>query len=237
MACGPRGDSALYSHALTSAGTYEQARASCDRIQRVDSRGDCQVAIVERFERYELAECERILGMEPRTALWRDECVFLVAEGLRKRGELDLALEACVQTRFARQCAWHLVEDEANASLTEEPAVAERRIERFSKARPIPDAAMQFWRIRFRTAAGQGHPPDELVCAALQAPTPCLEAFERGIIELLEARRAREPQQVCPPAGALGDTMGRETMDLAWARGPRADLLLESWRRDRCTPL
>jgi len=231
VGCGPRGDAAWYNKALTSASSYEEARDACDRVQRVDSRGDCQVAIVERFERYELAECERILGMEPRTAMWRDECVFIVAEGLRQRGELGPALEACVQTRFARQCAWHLVEDEANASLAEEPPVAELRIERFRAARPIPDAAMQFWRIRFRSAAGQGQPPDERVCASLQAATPCLEAFDRGLIELLEARRARDPQQVCPPAGAAGDTM-----DIAWARGPRADLLLESWRRDRCTP-
>lgn len=227
--CGPRGDAAHYTIALSEASTYERARSACDEIVSVSSRGDCQVAIIERFQLFELPECERILGMDPASALWRDECVFIVAEGLRKAGDLEPALEACVQTRFARQCAWHLIEDEANASLKEEPPVAEGRIARLARARPVPDAAMQFWRIRFRSASSSGTLPDEAVCATLASPAPCLQAFDRHVIELLEARRSRDPGRACPPDGLAGDTLSE-----AWTPGPRADQLVADWRRDRC---
>lgn len=231
-ACQPEpADATLYHEALTRAPDYLAARAACDGIREVDARGDCRVAAIERFGISQVGECASLRDASPRSAIWQDECTFVIAERLREEGKVEESLAACEKSRFARNCALHLVQDQAQASLAESPAEAEARTQTLAAARPIPDAADQFWRHRFRVAARDGVPPDEALCAALRAPEPCLRAFDRHVVELLEARHRQRGAAACP-----GTPLDPASLELGVQPGPRLLQLVGSWVERRCGP-
>lgn len=224
-------DASLYTRALTQAASYDDARRLCDRIRDPGTRGDCQVASMESWGRLDPAECVALAQGAPELALWRDECMFQLAERLRAAGDLDGALAACVDTRFARQCAWHLVQDEAEASLDEPPPRAEQRLSRFSGIQRLPDAPMQFWLVRFRAAAAAGTPPAETVCAGLSAPEPCYDALGRSVRLVLDARHRADRVGAC---GSLSEDGAKLDMRPSWSPGPRANAYVDQWRAQRC---
>ncbi len=229
--CGPPGDAALYVAALSEDGRYERARDHCARIADVHTRGDCLVAVMERFSQLDEGECLALAQAEPALALWRDECVFQLAERLRARGRMDDALRLCLDTRFSRECAWHLVQDEAEASIGEPAAVAELRLERFAGARRLPDAALQFWMIRLRAQVSVGTLPDETVCGELAASEPCFEALRRHIRASLDGLHKLKQDRACPEGA---DPAGTLSADAAWVDGPVARATVSEWRARHC---
>ncbi len=232
-ACGPRGDAHRYSQALSESGSYEAAREDCAAIVDVHSRGDCLVAVMEQWDQLDVGECHALAQAEPGMAVWRDECVFQLAERMRARGRIDDALALCVDTRFARECAWHLVQDEAEASVTEHPEVAELRLSRFADAHRVPDAALQFWMIRFRAQAAADIVPDATACTYLERPEPCLEAFRRHVRLLLDAQARKHRERVCSPPDAGAATVEPLT---GWVDGPVAAATVADWRARNCEP-
>ena len=229
--CAVEGDAHLYAQALTGSETFLEARELCLRIRDPASRGDCEVAVMERWQRLNVDDCRTIARGPPELSLWRDECMFQLAERMRARGDLDRALETCLDTRFARQCSWHLVQDEAEASLDEAPAVAERRIARFVAARRIPDAPVQFWAIRFRTAAAAGRLPDEAICNELAQPAPCRDAVESYVRTVLDAWLRGDPNLACGRVAPSSDTV---ELRPAWVEGPYATAAAVDWRALHC---
>lgn len=236
LACKRPSDAERYHRALTQSDSFEQAGQECRAIVDVDSRGDCLVGVMEVWRHLDPQDClamtEGVGGRgPPQMALWRDECMFQLAERLRAHGDLEGALVACQETRWARQCAWHLVQDEAEASLDEAPPVAEARIARFEGAQRLPDAALQFWTIRQRAAAARGTRLSEQDCAALVSPAPCQQALRVSVRTMLDARLRADAGATCGPADAPDDTVG---FDTAWMSGPIVDALVAEWASERC---
>ncbi len=226
LGCGGRSDVELYREALATAPTYEAARAACDAIGEADSRGDCQMAVMERFERLQWADCETV-----ERGLWVDECYFQMAERQRASGDLAGALRICENIRFARFCVWHLLQDEVEASLDEAPAVAEARLLPFVGSRALPDAAVQLWVIRFREAAGHGRVLDEADCATLQAPEPCQRAVNAHVRTILDSVSRSQRERLC--AQELGKRAFVGTSP-AWRLGPLTTAAESRWVFERC---
>jgi hypothetical protein len=212
--------------ALMETESYEVAVAHCDRIASDELRGDCRVALMESWNRLDPADCE---SME--SPLWRDECLFLLGERQLAAGDLALGLATCEQTRFRRNCAWHLVQDEVQATLELPAPEAEERILAFADATPIPDAAMQFWIIRFRERAGAGYALDEADCETLQDPIPCRAAVERHIHGILDARVKRKLAETCDAKPGERATLNGEP---AWTVGEVSLRAEASWVETRC---
>ncbi|RME22927.1 MAG: hypothetical protein D6798_14595 [Deltaproteobacteria bacterium] len=229
--CRRPSDATLYVAALSEDDRYERARAHCARIIDVDARGDCLVAIMERFDRLDAGECLALAEAEPELALWRDECVFQLAERLRARQRIEDALRLCLETRFSRECSWHLVRDEAEASIDEAPAIAELRLARFTGARRLPDAGLQFWMIRFRAQAARGVLPDERVCGQIVEPEACIEAFRRHIRQSLATLQRVHEDRACADDADVPDTLSPEP---GWADGPIARATVAGWRARHC---
>ncbi|MCB9777464.1 MAG: hypothetical protein H6742_02745 [Alphaproteobacteria bacterium] len=229
--CGPRTDAERYAYALTDAPDFDRARESCLGIRASMSRGDCLVAAMERFDRLEAVDCDAMRADEPALALWRDECRFLLAERQRGAGALLEAVDTCQSTRFHRQCLWHLVQDEAEASLDESPLQAEARLGIFAGAHRIPDAAVQFWTIRTRTRAAKGVPPDERDCDSLADRESCIEGVRRYIRLTLDTRARHLDTSGCDEEHDVSGTLsGRR----AWVDGPAARDTVRRWWELRC---
>jgi len=227
LSCGsPKSDAVRYAEALGEASDFESARSLCAGITDVGLRGDCKVGAMERHRVLDEAECDGV-----QSDLWRDECRFLLAERQRASGDLALAIDTCNSTRFARKCAWHLVQDEAQASVDEAPAVAEARITPFLVSRPVPDAALQFWIIRFREQAAAGKQLDERVCDEVIDRQTCVEGFFRHLATVLDALGRARLERVCAKDGDALATTGGEP---AWAEGPLARAAESRWVRAHC---
>lgn len=225
-ACGPRTDAERYRAALVEADAYGPAAALCADIGDRGARGDCLIAVMERFQRLEIADCDAI-----RDGLWHDECVFALAERARAHGDLDRGLELCLQGRFARSCSWHLLQDEVEASLEDPPKAAELRIAAFAHARRIPDAAVQFWMIRFRERSAAGHPLDEADCEGLKDSRSCEAAVIGYVRQILDAVGNANREQTCNAARGERVKVGQAP---AWAAGPVALRAEDDWVRMRC---
>lgn len=221
------------------ADSFARARSSCLGIRDPDSRGDCLVGVMEVWQRLEPGDCHAILsatsmGPAPELALWRDECMFQLAERLRAHGQLPAALDACLDSRWARECSWHLLQDEAEASLDQAPADAEARIQAFRQAPRLPDAAGQFWAIRMRAGAARGLPVSEGDCATLTAPEPCLQALGVTVASMLDARLRAGALDACALRAEPGAILGP---DVAWTPGPLVDAEVARWASQRCPAL
>jgi hypothetical protein len=193
LGCRPEpSDAQLYHRALVQTQDYEAAAALCARIRNTSLAGDCQVALMERAARIAPMDCATI-GSD----LWRDECVFLLAERLWRQGEHAEGLSTCRQTRFARACTWHLIQDEAEAAAGEDALTAERRLMAFSDSGVAPDAALQFWKLWLRARLTAGSPISAALCEGLSDVRSCREAVGRTIHELLEASGRQDPTTLC----------------------------------------
>ncbi len=224
-ACSGRTDADWYTLALTAEDGYARAARRCDRIDGLRLRGDCEVAAMSRWGRLEEADCQ---GVED--ALWRDECVFLLAERQWGAGQHQEALASCHQTRFARACVWHLLQDEVEATATADAHTASTRLAPFAGEPLIPDAQQQFWRLWLRSRAGAGIVLDEAECADLADPWPCRHALDRYIHEVLEALH-RADASIC--ALPLGQRVMRGGTP-QWRAGALAVEAEERWALRRC---
>ena len=182
----------LYAEALSAAQDDDDAWRRCTQIQSLTLRGDCQVAVMDAWSAATPERCAEIAAH-----LWRDECTFLAAEQLWASGDHVASIAACEQTRFVRQCAWHLLQDEAEAAADLSPVDAERRMRPLLGAvARLPDAGMQFWALWFRLQARAGRPVDGEACASLEQGPLCLDGLDRYLHDVLSAQQ-RAGRSVC----------------------------------------
>jgi len=227
LSCGElRSDAGSYASALTETESYESATEHCGRIEKDDLRGDCRVALMENWSRLDPADCETM-----ESALWRDECLFQLGERQWESGEVATGLETCEQTRFRRNCAWHLVQYEVLATLDQSAVEAEEKILGFADSDPMPDAAFQFWLIRFREQAGKGLQLNELNCEGLKQPEPCRAAIQRHVISSMQTQARRHLERICTSAIGERVTLKGEP---AWFPGPVALEAEEQWVAEHC---
>ena len=224
-ACGETA-SESYSAALMETESYVGSLAHCSRIDSDDLRDDCRVAAMEVWSRLEDSDCEIV-----ESPLWHDECLFLLGERQWQGGDLALGLRTCEQSRFRRNCAWHLIQDEVQASIALPADEAEARIASFVEARAVPDAAMQFWTIRFREQAGEGMVLNAADCEGLRDAIACRAAVERHVLAILDAQSSRDMQAVCTaPRGGRATLNGQP----AWIDDAVTGQAEALWVRTRC---
>ncbi|MDP6932836.1 MAG: hypothetical protein QGG40_07955 [Myxococcota bacterium] len=233
---GDRSDAQNYARALAEVTDFSAARSSCDRVDSSLARGDCLLAIMEAHERLDETDC-RTLDND----LWHDECFFLLAERQAASGGLAQGLDTCQTTAFARYCSWHLLQDEVQDSLQEPAAEAEARLTAFRETRTLPDAAFQFWTIRFREQAGDGRPLDERDCTGLEDSESCIHAVQAHIRKMLDARaRAarKKSSDTTPSRPAVCELEPGSRVKIrqapAWSSGPVAQAAESDWVRDHC---
>lgn len=171
--------------------TFEDAWTWCGRIDEPDPRGDCQSGAVERFARFEA--CPEV---EP--GRWRDECLFVAAETLGRRGELDDAFTACTASTYRSQCQDHLL---GLLSMQLLDAPFPEVVAALARLRPQltdPRAELHFWRGYWRNRVGRALPIDATTC-----PTPtCTGAAEQEVSAfIMETQRRLGTASFCvaPP--------------------------------------
>lgn len=216
-----------YHEALTTDGGYVVSAAACARLPTPRVRGDCILAAMERWETLDPALCA---GLED--SLWADECRFQLAERQRAAGDLAAALSMCEQTRFRRSCAWHLVQDEAEAAVDEDLRSAEARIPALATSRVIPDAPVQFWLIRFREGSARGQVLDEAGCGTLRDARSCEQAVWAWVRAMLDELGRRDPARLC--ALPDGERVRNVDGEPAWAAGPITVGAEANWVAERC---
>ena len=222
----PVSDGESYAAALANSTGFEAATTHCARIEDSDLQGDCRVAVMEIWSRLDPADCDQ-MG----ESLWRDECLFLLGERHWRAGDLKLGLETCEQTRFRRNCGWHLIQDEVQASLEMSAIEAEERIIPLADSKSIPDAALQFWVIRFTEQAGNGRIIDEQECDGLSHPEPCRSAIERRIKKVLDSAGRKQLDRVCEAKPGERATLRRQP---AWRSGPLSLAVEQEWVDQHC---
>jgi len=228
LACGSEtsSDGAAYPSALAESASYEAAVVYCGQIEAIDLRGDCQVAVMEKWNRLDPQDCEAL-----ESELWKHECLFQLGERQWQAGDVETGLHTCQQTRFRRNCGWHLVQYEVLDTLDLPAAEAEAQIRGFEDFEPMPDAALQFWIIRFRELAGEGRPPNEVDCGGLQNPEPCRAAIQRHVISTLQTQARRHHDELCAAAPGTRVTLRGEP---AWTPGPVVEEAEDQWFSSRC---
>ena len=222
-------DAEAYAHALSTAVDYGAARASCDQVEDSSLRGDCQVTVTERFEWLDPEVCATVDG-----DVWQSECRFLMAERLGATGDLDAALATCVTSGFRRHCAWHLLQDAAEATLDLPHAEAERVVHAFMEVQALPDAPNQFWRIRWRELAGRGQILDEQGCAGLLSEPGCRDSLDRHVFDMLQVVARADRHRTC--ATAAGGRVLHDSQP-AWVLGPITLAAEQRWETEHCGTL
>ena len=192
----------------------------------MEAREDCLLAVLERHHRLSPEDCGELT-----TQKWHAECLFQLAERQGRAGELSAALQTCASSLYARFCSWHLLQDQVQASLDDAPVVAEARLDGFAGVTVLPDAAFQFWMIRFREQATDGRSLDESDCHGLRERGECERAVVEYVRRKLDAISHGRMPAVC------GGTPGRRAMahgQPAWKAGPLATSAEDAWVAERC---
>lgn len=113
VACGAPTDQERYRAVIR--GEPAEAGAAflaCEQIDRLELRGDCQLAVVQRLQGQELSSwCP---GFAP--GRWQDECWFIEAERRGREGQVAPAARACERAgAFRSDCAQHLWQGSVHA--------------------------------------------------------------------------------------------------------------------------
>jgi len=223
--CQRPSDAVLYAQAAAAA-DFTDARGLCRDIRVEATRDDCLLAVLEAHQRLSDADCAEIHDQK-----WYAECLFQLAERQSLGGDLALGLATCDRSRFARPCAWHLLQDQVQATLDLSAAEAEPRIDLFKGTRTLPDAPEQFWLTRFREQGGLGRPVDEADCATLRDPDACRIAVASHVRKALDALGRASLRTVCDAEpGQRAMTKGRP----AWVAGPTASAEEARWVAGHC---
>ena len=115
--------------------------------------------------------------------LWGDECRFQVAERQAER-DFGLAVQTCGQTRFGRECSFHLVRQLARQAA--EPEQAEAVASKLGDIPRAPDAQQLFWNEWLKDQRVRGRALSAERCASLGASAKafCTDALELQVRKL-----------------------------------------------------
>lgn len=163
------------------AADWETAWSACGEVRAAEPRGDCQSAVIEKHGHYEACA-------EMDAGRWKEECLFVAAESLGRRGEVEAAMAACVASAFRAQCQDHLL-GMLSMQLLDRPFA--EVVEALTKLRPQlvdPRAELHFWRGYWRNRVGRGLPIDASAC-----PTPtCTGAAEQEVSAFIFEQQRRQ---------------------------------------------
>jgi hypothetical protein len=195
-----------YADALT-APTFEAAWAICATIAP-PNRGDCQQVTVTRFENFEA--CEQV---DP--GVWREECLFTLAEARAHAADRAGALTACAKSKFTANCEQHVLEGMAMEYLQSSPAELDAA---WTAVKPLTqgkNAELDLWRSWNRVRIQEGIPFEK--CPS----KPCRTAQQ---VEVMRATEELLRRDSC-------DTFD---VELVWEPNSDASRWAASVVRQRC---
>lgn len=218
-ACG-MSEAARYQAAL-HAPDFEEAARHCERLSSVNSKGDCLVASMERHNRLNEADCERVPA-----GLWREECLFLYAERAAAAGDLQAAFATCDRINFGRECSFHLIREAARAVRDVPIDQAGAAIAPYRTLDRAPDAPRLFWKAWFRERQEVNIPVDPTGCPDLD----CEWGAMQPVFMLLNTRVRDDAAKLCsaPITGVEPD--GR----VLWADTPLTRAWVSGWQNAEC---
>lgn len=171
LACGVPGEAELFASAL-EAPDVATALGLCARIEDPFVAGECSTASMA-LHAPDLEACKAL-----EVVLWRDECVFSAAEAMAAE-DLRAAVDACHDSRFARECSFHLIRDRARTVATVDAATASSLAATLGDIRRAPDALFLFWQEWFVAGRQAGLAANPARCEGASDPLDCIEGLRR----------------------------------------------------------
>ena len=203
-----------YQAVLSAPRPSQPALSRCSEIVDPALAGDCALVVVSASE----AEPGSLCGQVP-AGMWREECWFLAAEAINRRGDSVSAAAMCQRSgRFALDCAQHLWQTPVH-SLIHGPGAA-AFVEVLPRAEAIFDAwsplmaeqsdfSERFWSKFFGNGfEGQGQPIDLGWCE------PIPEEHQAACMAAGVAHYAREIGPHVENAGGLEVMCALEQADV-----------------------
>jgi hypothetical protein len=223
--CGDdRSDAVRYRDALT-AEDWTSARAGCATLDG-DMRDDCLVAAMDRHDVKAPTACDALA-----VGVWRDECLFRLAERVAADGDVAGAAAACHAMRYARECSFHLVRNAARTVLTEPVARAAPALEPWRSAlHSAPDAARLFWRTYFREGMGKTA-ADPTACPDEDCRAGAREAVYTALQAMSRADGFCDGEAATAALGVVGQGEGRRVL---WVDTPLTSAWVREWREVEC---
>ncbi|MCK6506340.1 hypothetical protein L6R53_23700 [Myxococcota bacterium] len=250
-ACAPpssgQGDQARYLEVVSDAGmSAAPALARCAEIEDAALRGDCAVVVAGRRAADEAPPPEEICAVAPE-GVWRDECHFAAAEGLRRAGRRAEAAARCrAAGTFANDCGQHLWQSEVRAIAA--PARGPRPppfAEALPRAQSVydrwaphleagTDMAERFWRRFYQNGFEKRGLLDLGECAAL--PEDHRERCRGAALQLMRTRLDLDLRHLGLDPCGLPDGLAPHARALRLVPDPAFDLSLRDWQAQRCAP-
>jgi hypothetical protein len=167
--------------------SLSSALAGCQGIQAQDAQGDCMTAALELREGTGLKDCEQI-----ESERWRNECIFVLAER-QSTSDLPGAVALCEQSRYARECLFHLIRDVAQTKTDLAADQAEGFIEPFVGVTRVPDSAALFWKewVRYKVRTMDQAVPEGL-CEGLVDVESCTAGVVKARKEMVRGEPSAE---------------------------------------------
>lgn len=223
---GDGGDAAKHYRNALAAPSWEAARGECEALPPGENREDCLVGAMEALDRHERADCD---ALSP--GMWRDECIFLYAEREQRAGDLPSAFAACEETRFARECSYHLIRTAAHAVVDASIGEVAAAVEPYRVLKAAPDAPALLWKawVQERSKRGDtldaGPCPDDL----------CRDAVREVLFQRLNGLFLADPATWCVVNdGGLPTAPKTGSGAVAWADTPEMQELATRWLRGNC---
>lgn len=223
--CGDaRSDAVRYRDAL-AAPDWSAAAAGCGTLDG-DMREDCLVAAMDRHDVKDRGACDALSA-----GVWRDECLFRLAERVAADGDVAGGAAACHAMRYARECSFHLVRNAARTVLTEPVASAAPALAPWRTAlHSAPDAARLFWRTYFREGMGKT-PADPTDCLDEDCRSGAREAVYTALQAMSRADGFCDGEGDAAALAVVGKGEGRREM---WADTPLTSAWVREWRDVEC---
>lgn len=160
--------------------------------------------------------------------LWKNECAFQTAERLWRAGESEAAMQGCLQTGFARECSFHLIQAASRSQVGKTAAEAAQPLGLLRQMTWTPDVESLYWRSWWRESMAKRHPLDPATCTE----PPCELAALDMLNEILDLRARANPAYCDTLRKSITD--GRDVSGGSWAKGEPVDSWLSHWIGRRC---
>lgn len=221
ISCGAS-DAQRYSAAL-KAPDFEGAQALCLGVRELHSRGDCLATVGGLFDRKMMEDC----SVFPE-GLWKNECAFQTAERLWRAQQPEDAMQGCLQTGFARECSFHLIQAASRSRVGRSPAEAAEPLVLLRQMTWTPDVESLYWRSWWRESMAKGQALDPTGCTEPACELAALDMLN----EILDLRHRANPAYCDTLKKSITD--GRDVSGGSWRRGDQVDAWLAHWMGRRC---
>lgn len=184
-------------------------------------RAECVAVVADAHATLDRSVCDALPG-----GLWHDECLFQYAERAAKADKLPDAIAACNDTRFGRECSFHLLRDAAEAMWSDPMDKVTGFVKTWPSMERAPDAGRLFWRTWHRKRLVERLPVDPTGCPG----DDCLLGARDVIYQSLNGvAKARGPDFCLNPP--FDGWVGEREM---WVHNATTSAWFQEWATTEC---